>query len=108
MPWSLACILIIQITRSPFYVFFFRFEAIDFPSKMVSCRFSLDLPLFGLGPSSKGLRSNLWLSSNRIDLFHWTPDLGLSSKLALIVDVDVDDDDVLMIILWMLLMMMMC
>jgi hypothetical protein len=35
-------------------------------------RFSLDLPLFGLGPSSKGLGSNLWLSANKISLFHWT------------------------------------
>ncbi len=41
------------------------------------------LPLFGLGPSSKGHGANLWLSSNRIALFHWTLDLGPSSKVAL-------------------------
>jgi hypothetical protein len=46
------------------------FQPIDFPSKMVPCRFSLDLPLFGLVLSSKGRGSNLWLSSNRIALFH--------------------------------------
>jgi len=45
-------------------------EPIDFPSKMVSCRFNLDLPLFGLGPSSKGCGSKLWLPTNRIALFH--------------------------------------
>jgi hypothetical protein len=50
---------------------------------MVSCRFSLDLPLFGLGPSSKGHESNLWLSSNKIALFHWTLELGSSSKVDL-------------------------
>ncbi len=40
---------------------------------MMPCRFSLNLPLFGLGPSSKGLGSNLWLSSNRIAscLLNW-------------------------------------
>jgi len=45
-------------------------------------RFSLNLPLLGLGPSSKGLGSNLWLSSHRIALFQWTLDLGPSSKVA--------------------------
>ncbi len=47
------------------------------------CRFSLDLPLFDLGPSSKGCGSNLQLSSNEIAIFHWTLDLGSSSKVAL-------------------------
>jgi hypothetical protein len=51
----------------------------------VACRFSLNLPLFGLGPTSKGHASNLWLSSNRSALFHWTLDLGNSSKVALIL-----------------------
>ncbi len=32
---------------------FFWLEPIDFPSKMVPCKFCLDLPFFGLGPSSK-------------------------------------------------------
>ncbi len=63
----------------------FLFEPIDFLSKMVACRFSLNLPLFGLGPASKGHGSNLWLSSNRSALFHWTLDLGNSSKVALIL-----------------------
>jgi hypothetical protein len=52
---------------------------------MVPCRFNLDLPLFGLGLSSQGHESNLWLSSNGWDgaLFHWTLDLGHSSKVAI-------------------------
>jgi hypothetical protein len=51
---------------------------------MVSCRFSLDLPLFfTLGPSFKGHGSDLWFSSNKMALFCWTQDLGSSSKLAL-------------------------
>ncbi len=68
-----------------FFSFFFpfRFEPIDFPSKMVPWRFSLYLPLFGFEASSNGHGSNLWLSSNRITLFHWTLNLGPSSKVAL-------------------------
>jgi hypothetical protein len=50
-------------------------KPIDFPSKMVPCRFSLNLPLVGLGISSWGYGSNLWLSANRVALFHWTLDL---------------------------------
>ncbi len=46
-------------------------------------RFSLDLPLFGLGPSSKGHGSNFWLSANRTALFNWTLDLRRLSKAAL-------------------------
>ncbi len=42
-------------------------------------RFSLDLPLFG----AKGHGSNIWVSANRIGLFHWTLELGPSSKVAL-------------------------
>jgi hypothetical protein len=49
----------------------------------VSYRFSLNLPLFGLEPSSKGNGSNLWLSANRIVLFHWTLNFRASSKVAL-------------------------
>jgi hypothetical protein len=41
---------------------------------MVPCRSSLNLALFGLGPSLKSHRSNLWLSSNKIALFQWTLD----------------------------------
>jgi hypothetical protein len=40
------------------------------------------LPLFGLGPLSKGHGSNyLWLLPNRFALFHWTLDLAPSSKV---------------------------
>jgi hypothetical protein len=52
---------------------------------MMPCRFSLDLPLFGLGSSSKGHGSNFWLSANRTALFHWTLDLRRLSKAALSV-----------------------
>ncbi len=64
---------------------FLGFKPIDFPSTMVTCRFSLNLPLFGLGPSSKRPMggSELMLSSNRIALFDGTPDLEPSSKVAL-------------------------
>jgi hypothetical protein len=41
----------------------------------MSLRYNRNLPLFGLGPSSKCHGSNLWLSSIKIVLFHWTMDL---------------------------------
>jgi hypothetical protein len=48
----------------------------------VPCRFSLNLPLFGLGPSSKGLRTNYNLLTNKIAWIHWSLDLGPSSKVT--------------------------
>jgi len=50
---------------------------------MVPCKFNLDLPLFDLGPSSKGCGSNLWLLDTRISLFYWTLNLGPSYKVTL-------------------------
>jgi hypothetical protein len=57
---------------------FFWSEPIDLPSKMVPCRFSLDLSLSG-----HKFSSNLWLSANSISLFLGTLDFGPSSKVAL-------------------------
>ncbi len=84
LPWTLASILVLQIVTYPFKLFL-KSEPIDFPLKMVLCRFCLNLSLFGLGLSSKGYASNLWLSSSNFALFHWTLDLGPSSKIALII-----------------------
>jgi len=51
---------------------------------MVHCKFSLNLPLFGLGLSFKGHGLNLWFSTNTIILFYiWTFNLKLSFKEAL-------------------------
>jgi hypothetical protein len=47
------------------------------------CHVDLASLLFGLVFSSKVHESNLWLSSNRITLFHWTLNLGSSFKVAL-------------------------
>jgi hypothetical protein len=41
------------------------------------------LPLFGLGPSSKGVGTNLNLLTNRIAWIHGSLDLGPSSKVTL-------------------------
>ncbi len=52
-----------------------------FPPKQVPCKFSLNLPLFGLEPLSKGLGTNLKLQPIRL-LEHigpWTLDPGLKS-----------------------------
>jgi len=45
---------------------FFGPNQLIFPPKHVPCRFSLNLLLFGLGPSSKDLGTNLKLSTNNI------------------------------------------
>ncbi len=62
---------------------FFGPNQLIFPPKQVPCRFCLNLPLFDLGPLSKGLGTNLKLSTNKIAWIHWSLDLGPSSKVAL-------------------------
>jgi hypothetical protein len=53
-----------------FLVLFLGSNQFDFPSKMVPHKFSLDLPLFGFGLSSKGCGSNLyWLLSKQLFYF---------------------------------------
>jgi len=77
--WSLAWLLVLQIKNSPSSIVFW-FEPIDFLSK--TGRFNFNLPLFGLGPSFKGLGTNLKLWTNKIAWIHWSLDLGPSSKVA--------------------------
>jgi hypothetical protein len=43
---------------------------------MVSCKWHLNLISIGVGSSSKGLGSNLWLLTNKNAPFRWTLDLG--------------------------------
>ncbi len=62
---------------------FFGPNQFIFPPKQVPCRFSLNLPLFGLGPSSKGLGTNLKLLTTQIAWIHWSSDLAPLSKVAL-------------------------
>jgi hypothetical protein len=55
MPWTLACILVLQIMTSLFKFFFGGSKPIDFPSKMVHvaliCHFLvLDPHLKAMGP----------------------------------------------------------
>jgi hypothetical protein len=50
----------------------FWYEAIEFPYKMVPCKYHFNLVSFGL--SFKGLGFNLWLSTNRNASFCWTLD----------------------------------
>ncbi len=45
------------------------------------CHINFNLPLFGLGPLSKGLGNNLRLSTKKIVWIHWSLDLG-PSKVA--------------------------
>jgi hypothetical protein len=61
---------------------FFGRNQLIFPPKQVRCRFSLNLPLFGLGSSSKGLGTNVKLSTNKIARIHWSLDLRSSSKVT--------------------------
>ncbi len=59
---SLAWFLVLQIKSSPFSTVFWS-EPIWFS---LQNRFSLNLPLFGLGPWSEGLGTNLKLLTNKI------------------------------------------
>jgi hypothetical protein len=55
---------------------FFGSKPIIFLPKQVPCRFSLNLPLLGLGPLSKGLGTKLkLLGTNKIAWIHWSLDL---------------------------------
>ncbi len=58
-PWTLGYISILQIMSFPLS-FIFGFGPIEFPCKLVPCRFHLNLASIsiGLGSSSKGLGSN--------------------------------------------------
>jgi hypothetical protein len=66
-----------------FLALFFGLTQLIFPPKQVPCRFSLNLSLFGLGPSSKSLGTNLKRLTNKIAWVHWSLDLGPLSKVAL-------------------------
>jgi hypothetical protein len=84
LPWTLALHLGSPNHKLSFWALCLGPNRLILPSKMVPCGFSHFLPLFGLGPSSIGHGSNLlWLSPNRIALFHWTLDFRPSSKVAL-------------------------
>ncbi len=80
--WSLAWFLILQI-KALLLALFFGLNQLIFAPKQVPCRFSLNLPLFGLGPSSTGLGTHSKLSTNNIAWIHWCLGLGPSSKVAL-------------------------
>jgi hypothetical protein len=91
-PWvgpclgTLACILVLQIMSSPFRFFlkikiFWGLKQLIFPPKWCHIGLALICHFFWFWkPSSISHGSNLWLSSNRIALFHWTMDVGPSSK----------------------------
>ncbi len=81
VPGSLAWFLVLQIRSSPFSTVF-RSEPIDFPSKTGAILASI-CHVFGLGPSSKGVGTNLKVSTNKIAWIHWSLDLEPSSKVTL-------------------------
>jgi hypothetical protein len=66
---------------------FFLFGPIGFPSKMMPCKSQFDY--FGLGPSSKGLGTNLKFLTNRNAQFHWTLFLGPLSKVAPNIEISI-------------------
>ncbi len=78
---KLDCTLVLSlILGSPnqelSFLIFFGLNQLIFPPKQVPCRFSLNLPLFGLGPFSKDLGTNLKLRPIRLLEFigPWTLD----------------------------------
>jgi hypothetical protein len=62
---------------------FFWSGPIGFPSKMMPCKLNHNLICLGLGPSSKGLATNLKLLTNRNVQFHWALLLGPLPRFAL-------------------------
>ncbi len=92
--WTLACILVLQIISSPFFFknSIFWFQPIDFSFKMVPCKFSHDLPLFGLGPWSKGatIPFTTWVEEGEQDMelltksFIYVPSVSNSDILVCI------------------------
>ncbi len=75
LPWTLACILVLQIMSSPFELFFFLVSnQLIFSPKWQHLHLVSIYYFFYIGPLSKSCGSNLWLLSNKIALFHWTLD----------------------------------
>jgi hypothetical protein len=67
---------------APFFSsFFLGLNQLIFHPKWCHVGLASTCHFFGLGPSSKRRGSNLWLSSNRIGLFHWALDFEPSSKV---------------------------
>ncbi len=80
---SLAWFFILQIRSFPFGTVFLVQTNWFSVQKRCHVGFRFNLSLFGLGPSSKGLRTNLKLLTNKIAWIHWSLDLGPASKVAL-------------------------
>ncbi len=81
VPGSLAWSLVLQIRSSPFSTVFW--SPTNWFSPQNRCHISLNLPLFGLGPTSKGLGTDLKLLTYNIAWIHQSLDPGPSSKVAL-------------------------
>jgi hypothetical protein len=83
---DLGYILVLQTMSSPstflFFVFFFGFGPLSFPSKMMPCRLQHNLIFLGPGSLFIGLGINLKLLTNRNVRFDWTLLLGPLSKVA--------------------------
>lgn len=82
--WTLACNFV--LSKGPWALIlssFFLSKPIHFLSKIMSCWYHFNLALLALGPSSKGLRFNLWLLTNGIVLFRHTLLFGPSFKVPL-------------------------
>ncbi len=73
--------MVLQIRSSLFSTIFLVWTN-WFSLQKVPCRFSLNLLLFGLRPSCKGLGTNLKLSTNKIAWICWSLNLGPLSKVT--------------------------
>jgi hypothetical protein len=80
---SLAYTLILPNHESLFYALFSGLDPLVFPSKYAHGDKNHNLICHGLGPSSRGLGTNLKLLMNSNAQFHWTLLLGPLSKVAL-------------------------
>jgi hypothetical protein len=76
LPWTLANILVPK-PWTFLLASFFGLDQLNFlPNKMILCKCHLKLAWIGFRSQSKGLGSNLWLSTNKIAPFCWTLPFG--------------------------------
>jgi hypothetical protein len=57
---------------------------------MMPCKLNHNLIHLGLGPSSKGLGTNLKFLTNKKARFHWTLFLGALSKVAPSIEISIE------------------
>jgi hypothetical protein len=78
--WTLVYILVLPTMNSPLNSFLGLNQLVS--SKMMPCTLNHNMICLGLGPLSKGFKTNLKFLTNSNTQFHWTLPLGPLFKVA--------------------------